>query len=98
MDDLSKKPYENSSCTVWYKRNEELSTSSYLNHLGINQNVITKESNFANDLGADSLDTVELVMAIEEEFQIEIPDEEADQIANVQQAVDFILNKATVKQ
>lgn len=54
---------------------------------------ITPQSNFANDLGADSLDTVELVMALEEEFDIEIPDEAAEQITTVQEAVDYINNK-----
>ncbi|HEY9634221.1 MAG TPA: acyl carrier protein [Coleofasciculaceae cyanobacterium] len=54
---------------------------------------VTPESNFANDLNADSLDTVELVMALEEEFDIEIPDEAAEQIATVQAAVDYISNK-----
>lgn len=51
---------------------------------------VKPEANFANDLGADSLDTVELVMALEEEFEIEIPDEDAEKIATVQDAVDFI--------
>lgn len=51
---------------------------------------IKPESNFANDLGADSLDTVELVMALEEEFDIEIPDEQAEKISTVQAAVDYI--------
>ncbi|ERN40926.1 acyl carrier protein [Rubidibacter lacunae KORDI 51-2] len=55
---------------------------------------ITAESNFANDLGADSLDVVELVMALEEEFDVEIPDEAAEQIATVQAAVDYISDKA----
>ncbi len=54
---------------------------------------VTPEANFANDLNADSLDTVELVMALEEEFDIEIPDEAAEKIATVQAAVDFISNK-----
>lgn len=54
---------------------------------------VTPEANFANDLGADSLDTVELVMALEEAFEIEIPDEAAEQIATVQAAVDFIAAK-----
>ena len=58
---------------------------------------IKPESNFANDLGADSLDTVELVMALEEEFSIEIPDEAAEGIATVQAAVDYIIDKAAVK-
>lgn len=54
---------------------------------------VKPESNFANDLGADSLDVVELVMALEEEFDIEIPDEAAEQIATVQAAVDYISEK-----
>ncbi|KAK9479301.1 acyl carrier protein [Lipomyces japonicus] len=52
---------------------------------------ITASSTFANDLGLDSLDTVEVVMAIEEEFSIEIPDKEADEIKSVGQAIDYIL-------
>ena len=51
---------------------------------------VTPEANFATDLGADSLDTVELVMALEEEFDIEIPDEAAEKITTVQASVDFI--------
>ncbi|MDY7006720.1 MAG: acyl carrier protein [Cyanobacteriota bacterium] len=58
---------------------------------------IKPESNFANDLGADSLDTVELVMALEEEFEIEIPDEVAEQISTVQAAVDYIKEQTTAK-
>ena len=54
------------------------------------QKEVTPESSFANDLGADSLDTVELVMALEEEFETEIPDEEAEKIITVQDAVNFI--------
>ncbi|MEH2435651.1 MAG: acyl carrier protein [Nostoc sp.] len=56
---------------------------------------ITLQSKFMEDLGADSLDTVELVMALEEEFDIEIPDEAAEQIISVQDAVDYINNKVT---
>lgn len=55
---------------------------------------VKPESSFQNDLGADSLDTVELVMALEEAFDIEIPDEAAEGIATVQDAVDFIASKA----
>ncbi len=55
---------------------------------------ISPESNFQNDLGADSLDVVELVMALEEEFDIEIPDEAAENIATVQAAVDYIAEKS----
>lgn len=58
---------------------------------------VKPESNFASDLGADSLDTVELVMALEEEFEIEIPDEEAEKISTVQAAVDYIENQITAK-
>nr|YP_009396432.1 acyl carrier protein [Polysiphonia scopulorum]ARW65618.1 acyl carrier protein [Polysiphonia scopulorum] len=58
--------------------------------LGVDKQLVTLEANFANDLGADSLDTVELVMAIEEEFDIEIPDEDAEKIATLNQAVQFI--------
>lgn len=58
--------------------------------LGVNEADIKLESSFVDDLGADSLDTVELVMALEEEFECEIPDEEAERITTVQQAVDYI--------
>jgi acyl carrier protein len=58
--------------------------------LGVNESEIKIESSFVDDLGADSLDTVELVMALEEEFECEIPDEEAEKITNVQQAIDYI--------
>lgn len=59
--------------------------------LGVNEADIKNESSFVDDLGADSLDTVELVMALEEEFECEIPDDQAEKITTVQQAVDFIL-------
>lgn len=58
--------------------------------LGVKEEEIKNESSFVDDLGADSLDTVELVMALEEEFECEIPDEEAEKIATVQQAVDYV--------
>ena len=58
--------------------------------LGVNESDIKSESTFVDDLGADSLDTVELVMALEEEFECEIPDEEAEKITSVQQAIDHI--------
>ena len=64
--------------------------------LGVNEADIKNESSFVDDLGADSLDTVELVMALEEEFECEIPDEEAEKITTVKQAVDYVtahLNK-----
>lgn len=58
--------------------------------LSVNQDQITVEASFIDDLGADSLDTVELVMALEEEFGVEIPDEEAEKITTVRQAADYI--------
>ena len=58
--------------------------------LGVNESEIKIESSFVNDLGADSLDTVELVMALEEEFETEIPDEEAEKITTVQHAINYI--------
>ncbi|BAZ42327.1 acyl carrier protein [Calothrix sp. NIES-4101] len=61
--------------------------------LSVEDEKINPQSNFANDLGADSLDTVEMVMALEEEFNIEIPDEAAEKITTVQEAVDYINNK-----
>jgi len=62
--------------------------------LGVNEADVKNESSFVNDLGADSLDTVELVMALEEEFETEIHDEEAEKIATVQQAIDYIKGHA----
>jgi acyl carrier protein len=61
--------------------------------LGVEADKVVPEASFQNDLGADSLDTVELVMALEEEFDIEIPDEAAESIGTVQAAVDFIKSK-----
>ena len=61
--------------------------------LEVEEKQVTPEANFANDLGADSLDTVELVMALEEEFDIEIPDEAAEQIDTVGKAVEHISDK-----
>ncbi len=58
--------------------------------LEVEEDTVAAEASFANDLGADSLDTVELVMALEEEFDIEIPDEAAEQIDTVGKAVDYI--------
>jgi acyl carrier protein len=58
--------------------------------LGVNEDDVTDSASFVDDLGADSLDTVELVMALEEEFECEIPDEEAEKITTVQQAIDYI--------
>jgi len=58
--------------------------------LGVEQDEVTAEASFIEDLGADSLDTVELIMAFEEEFGIEIPEEDAEKIATVQNAIDYI--------
>jgi acyl carrier protein len=58
--------------------------------LGVNEAEVTNDSSFVDDLGADSLDTVELVMALEEEFETEIPDEDAEKITTIQQAIDYI--------
>ena len=58
--------------------------------LGVNEAEVKSESSFVDDLGADSLDTVELVLALEEEFECEIPDEQAEKINTVQQAIDYI--------
>lgn len=58
--------------------------------LGVSEDEVTEDASFVDDLGADSLDTVELVMALEEEFECEIPDEEAEKITTVQQAIDYI--------
>lgn len=58
--------------------------------LGVNEADVKNESSFVNDLGADSLDTVELVMALEEEFECEIPDEQAEKINTVQEAIDYV--------
>lgn len=62
--------------------------------LGVPETDVKPEASFVNDLGADSLDTVELVMALEEEFGVEIPDEDAEKIATVQNAIDYITAKA----
>ena len=64
-----------------------------VDHLGIDDAKVTTDSKFIDDLGADSLDTVELVMAFEEEFGIEIPDDAAETIQTVQNAIDYIQSK-----
>ena len=61
-----------------------------IEQLGVKEEQVTNEASFVEDLGADSLDTVELVMALEEEFELEIPDEDAENITTVQQAIDYI--------
>jgi acyl carrier protein len=61
-----------------------------IEQLGVKEDEVSNASSFVDDLGADSLDTVELGMALEEEFECEIPDEEAEKITTVQQAIDYV--------
>jgi acyl carrier protein len=61
-----------------------------VDQLGVEEETVTPEASFVDDLGADSLDTVELVMALEEEFGIEIPDEDAEKITRVREATEYI--------
>ena len=61
-----------------------------VDQLGVSESDVTLDAHFVDDLGADSLDTVELVMKFEEDFDIEIPDEDAEKITTVQQAVDYV--------
>jgi acyl carrier protein len=69
-------------------------TKIVIEHLGVEEAKVVAEANFIDDLGADSLDTVELVMAFEEEFGVEIPDEAAEKIQTVQDAVSYIEKNA----
>ena len=69
---------------------EERVKKIVIEQLGVNEDQVVNSASFVDDLGADSLDTVELVMALEEEFNTEIPDEEAEKITTVQQAIDYI--------
>lgn len=70
--------------------NIERVTKLVCEQLGVKEEEVTLEASFVEDLGADSLDTVELVMALEEEFETEIPDEEAEKITTVKEAIDYI--------
>ena len=70
--------------------NEERVKKVIMEQLGVNEDQLTDNASFVDDLGADSLDTVELVMALEEEFDCEIPDEEAEKITTVKQANDYV--------
>ncbi|MCX7717996.1 MAG: acyl carrier protein [Candidatus Sumerlaeaceae bacterium] len=65
--------------------------------LGVNADQVTNEASFMEDLGADSLDVVELVMAIEEEFQIDIPDDDAEKVTTVGQAIEYVKAKQASK-
>lgn len=69
-------------------------TKIVVEHLGIKEDEAVPEASFVEDLGADSLDTVELVMAFEEEFETEIPDEEAEKITTIQQTIDYIKSRS----
>ncbi len=75
---------------------EERVKKIVVEQLGVKEEEASNEASFVDDLGADSLDTVELVMALEEEFETEIPDEDAEKIATIQQAIDYI--KARTKE
>ena len=77
---------------------EEKVKQIIVEQLGVDEAEVTSNASFVDDLGADSLDTVELVMAFEEAFDIEIPDEDAEKIKTVQDAVDYISKHAKVKQ
>ena len=68
-------------------------TEIIVDKLGVDSEKISLEAKFIDDLGADSLDTVELIMQFEEEFEVEIPDEDAEKILSVQQALDYIKSK-----
>lgn len=69
---------------------EERVKKIVIEQLGVNEGEVVNTASFVDDLGADSLDTVELVMALEEEFDTEIPDEDAEKITTVQQAIDYV--------
>jgi len=69
---------------------EERVSKLVCEQLGVKEEEVTLEASFVEDLGADSLDTVELVMALEEEFETEIPDDEAEKITTVKEAIDYI--------
>ncbi len=69
---------------------EERVKKIVIEQLGVKEDEVKEDASFVDDLGADSLDTVELVMALEEEFETEIPDDEAEKITTVRQAIDYI--------
>ena len=77
---------------------EERVKQIIVEQLGVDEGEVTPTASFVDDLGADSLDTVELVMAFEEAFGMEIPDEDAEKIATVKDAVDYIEKHASAKQ
>ena len=69
--------------------------SIIVDKLGVDESEVTRDANFTNDLGADSLDTVELIMEFEKEFDISIPDEDAENIATVGNAIDYLEEKTS---
>ena len=71
--------------------------SIIVEQLGVDEEEVTEDASFVDDLGADSLDTVELVMALEEEFGLEIPDEDAEKITRVKEAIEYIDTHSKVK-
>jgi len=73
---------------------EERVKKIVMEQLGVKEEEVVPEASFVDDLGADSLDTVELVMALEEEFETEIPDEEAEKITTVKLAIDYVTSHA----
>ncbi|HMV40568.1 acyl carrier protein [Plasticicumulans sp.] len=73
---------------------EERVKKIIMEQLDVKEEDVTSDASFVDDLGADSLDTVELVMALEEEFECEIPDEDAEKITTVQQAIDYVTANA----
>lgn len=74
---------------------EERVKKIVVEQLGVKEEDVTSDASFVDDLGADSLDTVELVMALEEEFRTEIPDEEAEKITTIQQAIEYVKAHST---
>lgn len=76
---------------------EEKVKEIIIEQLGVDANAVTSEASFIDDLGADSLDTVELVMAFEEEFDIEIPDEDAEKLTTVGKAIEYLNSKLAGK-
>jgi acyl carrier protein len=93
------KNYEETKTKTLKRRNINMSVTErvakiVVDHLGVDADKVTVEASFIDDLGADSLDTVELVMAFEEEFGVEIPDDAAEKIVTVKDAVSFIEQNA----
>jgi acyl carrier protein len=83
-------PYSSLEAVALMSSIEDRVKKTVVAQLGVKEDEVTPNASFVDDLGADSLDTVELVMALEEEFECEIPDEEAEKITTVQGAVDYI--------